>query len=298
MPRVDADEIGAAHQLTAKQVRSLYAARKSNGFPEAKGTRPGAGKRPQSEWDKAEVDAWFARRRKPASAPGRAVQRDPGELLTAAEASRRLGYKNPAQLKTYFDKGSFIDPDEEVESPESGRVRRRWRADRVDAWNENRPGQGRRAGSSARQPSATTAATGAPDDLIGAAEASRILGLGGVSSFDTTLYKGDLPLLAQPASTRLNGRRVRRWRRSVVEEQAEQRRPQPQPPVEGEGDNPLLTAEEAAPLLGYANAKSLRTMIARGALPHLDRPDDPGPPARWKKAVVLAQARAKAGHVG
>ncbi|MGX1727909.1 hypothetical protein ACWIGE_14710 [Streptomyces diastaticus] len=298
MPLVDAEEIGTAHGLTADQVRGLYAARKSNGFPPARGKRPGAGKRPQSEWEQAEVDAWFAERarRKSEGAPSRrATRNDPGELLTAAEIGRRLGYKKSDQISTYYDKGVFIEPDEE-EVLSSGRVRRRWRAERVDAWNAKRPGRGRRATSTA--PQLPKPSAGAPDDLIGAAEAARVLGLNGVGSFDSTLYKGDLPLLTTPASTTMNGRRVRRWRRGTVERQVEQRRPHAPVPENHGPEDVLLPAEEVAQLLGYANAKSLRTMIARGALPHLARPDDPGPPARWKKAAVLAQARAKAGHVG
>ncbi|MGW1729182.1 hypothetical protein ACWCQK_40900 [Streptomyces sp. NPDC002306] len=222
---VEAAEIAAEHGLTPARISSLYLDREASGFPETAGRRGRA-----RQWDKDEVDQWFAQReqvrKQSRLQEHKPPTRDPGELLTGAEASRFLGYKNPQQVNTYRrdHPGYFPDPDvvEELGTEERPYRRPKWRVQTLLDWKETRPGSGRRSVERIPPTLPVVAVDGDPDELLGASQAAVLLGFKSVNSFSSSLGQGNLPLLKTVDAVSEKGGR-RRWTRRRILEQAAQR---------------------------------------------------------------------------
>ncbi|MFI7008901.1 helix-turn-helix transcriptional regulator [Streptomyces sp. NPDC050145] len=224
-PRLaDAAEIAAEQGLTPARISGLYKDRADNGFPESVATRGRA-----RLWNHAEVTAWFAQRPKARLRGHTPPKRDPDELLTAAEASRFLGYKSPTQVTTYLHDhpGYFPSPDvtEEMGTPENPYRRHQWRVQTLLDWMATRPGRGKQPGVKRAAPALPEVpADGDPDELLGASQAAALLSFKSLNSFSSSLAQGNLPLLETvDALTDKGGRR--RWtRRRILQQAAERRR--------------------------------------------------------------------------
>ncbi|GAA1376003.1 helix-turn-helix transcriptional regulator [Streptomyces beijiangensis] len=154
-----------------------------------------------------------------------------------------------------------------------------------------------------------------PDELLSTAEVARILKYKRVTTIHAYLkdrpgyfpepdVTGTLPA-APPRPGRPN---TTWWRRSTITNWAATRpgkgNTEPKtrtvrtpPPTEAhESPNDLLTAGEAAPLLGYKNAASFTSALAQGALPHLLPPDGyksgarGGPHRAWRRGRIQTAA--------
>jgi hypothetical protein len=223
-PRLaDAAEIAAEQGLTPARISGLYNQRAENGFPEVADMRGRA-----RLWDHAKVAEWFANRPPARLREHTPPNRDPQDLLNAADASRFLGYKNPNQVTTFVrdHPGYFPDPDvvEELGTAENPYRRQMWRVQTLLDWMATRPGRGKHAGAKRTAPALPDVpADGNPDELLGATQAAALLGFKSVNSFSSSLSQGNLPLLETPdALTEKGGRR--RWTRRRILEQAAQPR--------------------------------------------------------------------------
>ncbi|MGW0628485.1 hypothetical protein [Streptomyces sp. NPDC002758] len=220
---VEAAEIAAEHGLTPARISSLYLERETSGFPEVAGHRGRA-----RQWDKSDVDKWFAQRKKsPRLQQHKPPKLDPDELLTGAQASRFLGYKNPQQVNTYVrdHPGYFPDPDvvEELGTADRPYRRPKWRVQTLLDWKDTRPGSGKRSIERAAPALPDVPVDGDPDELLGASQAAALLGFKSVNSFSSSLGQGNLPLLKTVDATSEKGGR-RRWTRQRILEQAAQRK--------------------------------------------------------------------------
>ncbi|GHG00526.1 MULTISPECIES: hypothetical protein [Streptomyces] len=222
VPRlVEAAEIAAEYGLTPARISALYLERETNGFPEIAGKRGRA-----RQWNKSDVDQWFAQRKPPRLQQHKPPALDPNELLTGAQASRFLGYKNPQQVNTYLrdHPGYFPEPDaiEELGTPQRPYRRPKWRVQTLLDWQATRPGSGRRSVKRSAPALPDVPVDGDPDELLGASQAAALLGFKSLNSFSSSLGQGNLPLLQTvDAVTEKGGRR--RWTRRRILEQAAQR---------------------------------------------------------------------------
>ncbi|MEV6995660.1 hypothetical protein AB0N87_42145 [Streptomyces sp. NPDC093228] len=218
---VETAAIAAERGLTPARISALYLERETSGFPEVVGHRGRA-----RLWDKSEVDAWFDQRKPPRLREHKPPKLDPDELLTGAQASRFLGYKNPQQVNTYVrdHPGYFPDPDvlEELGTPERPYRRPKWYVRTLLEWKDSRPGSGKRSVERAAPALPDVPVDGDPDELLGASQAAALLGFKSVNSFSSSLGQGNLPLLKTVDATSEKGAR-RRWTRRRILEQAAQR---------------------------------------------------------------------------
>ncbi|MFC0843451.1 hypothetical protein ACFH04_06845 [Streptomyces noboritoensis] len=220
---VDAAEIAAEHGITPSRVSSLYNNRAENGFPEIAGMRGRA-----RLWNQEEEAAWFANRPQARLRTHTPPTRDPRDLLTAAESSRFLGYKNPLQVTNFMHDhpGYFPEPDvvEELGTAEHPYRRQLWRVQTLLDWMATRPGRGKRTGAQRTAPTLPDVPRdGDPDELHGATQAAALLGFKSVNSFSSSLSQGNLPLLETPDAITDKGG-YRRWTLKRILEQDAQRR--------------------------------------------------------------------------
>ncbi|MGW5657225.1 hypothetical protein [Streptomyces humi] len=227
-PRLaDAAEIAAARNLAVSRIYTLAKERPLNAagiaFPEPAGKKAGGAR----VWDVSVVDEWFAGRQQPRLLEHAPPTRDPQDLLTAAEASRFLGYKNPNQVTTFVREhpGYFPEPDVVEEMPNSKKPdsgRRLWRVQTLLDWMATRPGSGKHAGAKRAAPALPEVPVdGDPDELLGATQAAALLGYKSVNTFSSSLSQGNLPLLNTADERTERGRR--RWTRRRILQQAAQR---------------------------------------------------------------------------
>ncbi|MEV6796517.1 hypothetical protein AB0M87_32055 [Streptomyces sp. NPDC051320] len=292
---VDTAAIVEEFATTPSRISEWHRDRATTGFPDVHHTE---GRK--RFWEHDLVAAFFAAKadsRNTRTLPASVLEADPGELLTAAEVTALLGYKNASSVYWYLRNlpGYFPEPDETIDGM-------RWRRGTIVAWVQSRPGKGRHAGSTRTvKPLPKVSAAGDPDELLGVPEAAALLGFSSTPSFSSSLSQGNLPELAEPESLDVAGGRPRKgWRRATILAAASRlgisttkRRPA--------GGSELLGAEEAATILGYSSAASFNGALFRGRLPELEEPDaveaQPGgrgkPQKKWtrKRLEKLAAAR-------
>ncbi|WP_369228768.1 hypothetical protein AB5J56_00095 [Streptomyces sp. R21] len=182
-------------------------------------------------WRRGTIVTWAAnrpgkgRRSSALAAPRPEVSADgdPDELLGTAEVAVLLGYSSPASFSSALYQGripELPEPDAlEKKEGSRGPARKKWRRATIVAAARKRgvlPPVGRDEN----------------EDLVGAAEAARILGYRNADSFISALGHGLLPDLEQPDGyeyRRGSGGRPRqqRWKRSRLEELAARRSPAP-----------------------------------------------------------------------
>lgn len=270
-----AAEIAAEQGLTPSRVRDLHDARAENGFPEVAGHRGRA-----HAWDKEQVSGWFARR-----------------LVSAADIAAERGL-TPARISgLYTDRANTGFP--EV-AGHRGRARL-WNHPKVVAWFAERP-----------QPRLRehTPPSRDPRDLLNAAEASRFLGY--KNAYQVTTFVHDHPGyfpdpdVVEELGTAEHSYRRLKWRVQTLLDWmatrpgkgrhvgAERGAPVlPNVPVDGDPDE-LLTAKQAASLLGYKSLNSFSSSLSQGNLPQLEIVDAfDGRRRKWTRRRLLAQAAAR-----
>ncbi|OIJ99012.1 hypothetical protein BIV25_10925 [Streptomyces sp. MUSC 14] len=178
-------------------------------------------------WRRGTIVAWAANRPgkgRRSSAPTPALPEvsadgDPDALLGTAEVASLLGYSSTASFSSALYQGripELPEPDAlEKEEGSRGRARKKWRRATVVAAARIR----------GVLPPAGQDET---EDLVGAADAARILGYSNADSFISALGHGLLPDLEQPDGYEYRrgsaGRpRQQRWKRSRLEELAARR---------------------------------------------------------------------------
>ncbi|MGQ4422672.1 hypothetical protein ACN6LL_003501 [Streptomyces violaceoruber] len=176
-------------------------------------------------WRRGTIVAWTANlpgkgRRGPvpaAALPQVPVDGDPDELLGTAEVASLLGYGSAASFSSALYQGRIPELPEpetlEKQKGSRGGARKKWRRATVVA--------------AARERGVLPTAD-QDEDLVGAAEAARILGYSNTDSFISALGHGLLPDLEQPDGFEYRrgsaGRpRQQRWKRTRVEELAARR---------------------------------------------------------------------------
>ncbi|MFE5819999.1 hypothetical protein ACFQ6S_42200 [Streptomyces sp. NPDC056479] len=220
--KADQDEL-----LTKREVTQLLGYTRTSTIDGYFRDRPGYFPEPDEDvegpmWRRGTIVAWVASRPgkgRRASAPTAdrpevSAEGDPDELLGTAEVAVLLGYGSPASFSSALYQGRIPElpkPDVlEKEEGSRGRARKKWRrATVVDI---------------ARKRGVLPPADQDDNaDLVGAAEAARILGYSSADSFISALGHGLLPDLEQPDGyeyRRGSGGRPRqqRWKRSRLEE--------------------------------------------------------------------------------
>ncbi|MFG2691625.1 helix-turn-helix transcriptional regulator [Streptomyces sp. NPDC048405] len=221
----DQDEL-----LTKREVAQLLGYTRTSTIDAYFRDRPGYFPEPDEDidgprWRRGTIVTWAANRpgkgrrgSVPAAAlPEVPVDGDPDELLGTAEVASLLGYGSTASFSSALYQGRIpeLPQPETLEKQVGSRsgARKKWRRATVIA--------------AARERGVLPTA-GQDEDLVGAAEAARILGYGNADSFISALGHGLLPDLAQPDGFEYRrgsaGRpRQQRWRRSRVEELAARR---------------------------------------------------------------------------
>ncbi|MGB9998428.1 helix-turn-helix transcriptional regulator [Streptomyces pseudogriseolus] len=221
----DQDEL-----LTKREVAQLLGYTRTSTIDAYFRDRPGYFPEPDEDidgprWRRGTVVAWAANRPgkgRRGSAPAAALPKvpidgDPDELLGTAEVASLLGYGSTASFSSALYQGRIPELPQpetlEKQAGSRGGARKKWRRATVIA--------------AARERGVLPAA-GQDEDLVGAAEAARILGYGNADSFISALGHGLLPDLEQPDGFEYRrgsaGRpRQQRWRRSRVEELAARR---------------------------------------------------------------------------
>jgi predicted DNA-binding transcriptional regulator AlpA len=225
----DQDEL-----LTKREVAQLLGYTRTSTIDAYFRDRPGYFPEPDEDidgpkWRRGTIVAWAANRpgkgrrgSVPAAAlPEVPVDGDPDELLGTAEVASLLGYGSAASFSSALYQGRIpeLPQPETLEKQEGSRggARKKWRRATVVA--------------AARERGVLPAA-GQDEDLVGAAEAARILGYSNADSFISALGHGLLPDLEQPDGFEYRrgsaGRpRQQRWRRSRLEELATRRSSKP-----------------------------------------------------------------------
>ncbi|CAM5596263.1 hypothetical protein [Streptomyces sp. NPDC020571] len=221
----DQDEL-----LTKREVAQLLGYTRTSTIDAYFRDRPGYFPEPDEDidgprWRRGTIVAWTANRPgkgRRGSAPAAAlpqvpVDGDPDELLGTAEVASLLGYGSAASFSSALYQGRIPELPEpetlEKQQGSRGGARKKWRRATVVA--------------AARERGVLPTAD-QDEDLVGAAEAARILGYGNTDSFISALGHGLLPDLEQPDGFEYRrgsaGRpRQQRWRRSRVEELAARR---------------------------------------------------------------------------
>jgi predicted DNA-binding transcriptional regulator AlpA len=221
----DQDEL-----LTKREVAQLLGYTRTSTIDAYMRDRPGYFPEPDEDidgprWRRGTIVAWAGNRPgkgRRAAAPAAALPEvsaagDPDELLGTPEVASLLGYGSAASFSSALSQGRIPElPEPDVLEKEAGRrgpARKKWRRSTVVA-------AGRRRG--------VLPADGADEDLVGAAEAARILGYSNADSFISALGHGLLPDIEEPDGYEYRrgsaGRpRQQRWRRARIEELAARR---------------------------------------------------------------------------
>ncbi|MGI5397064.1 helix-turn-helix transcriptional regulator [Streptomyces sp. CA-251251] len=221
----DQDEL-----LTKREVAQLLGYTRTSTIDAYFRDRPGYFPEPDEDidgprWRRGTIVTWAANRpgkgrRGPAAAaalPEVPVDGDPDELLGTAEVASLLGYGSAASFSSALYQGRVpeLPEPEALQKQEGSRggARKKWRRATVVA--------------AARERGVLPAA-GQDEDLVGAAEAARILGYSNADSFISALGHGLLPDLEEPDGFEYRrgsaGRpRQQRWRRTRLEELAARR---------------------------------------------------------------------------
>ncbi|NEC35519.1 helix-turn-helix transcriptional regulator [Streptomyces rubrogriseus] len=221
----DQDEL-----LTKREVAQLLGYTRTSTIDAYFRDRPGYFPEPDEDidgprWRRGTIVAWTANRpgkgrRGPvpaAALPQVPVDGDPDELLGTAEVASLLGYGSAASFSSALYQGRIPELPEpetlEKQKGSRGGARKKWRRATVVA--------------AARERGVLPTAD-QDEDLVGAAEAARILGYSNTDSFISALGHGLLPDLEQPDGFEYRrgsaGRpRQQRWKRTRVEELAARR---------------------------------------------------------------------------
>ncbi|WP_338704354.1 hypothetical protein V2W30_41280 (plasmid) [Streptomyces sp. Q6] len=226
----DQDEL-----LTKREVTQLLGYKSTTVIDGYRRDRPGYFPEPDEDidkplWRRGTVVDWVKARpgkgrrtdtpaRPAAPLPEVDVDGDPDELLGTAHAAALLGYSSRASFSSALHQGlvpQLPEPDAPF-TPGRG-AKKLWRRSTLIAAARERG----------------TLPPSPDQDLVGAAEAARILGYASSTSFTSALYHGHLPELAEPDAheTRQGSDgppQQRRWHRSRLEELARQRAKAPEP---------------------------------------------------------------------
>ncbi|MFC8520473.1 hypothetical protein [Streptomyces sp. NPDC057257] len=223
----DQDEL-----LTKREVTQLLGYTRTATIDAYFRDRPGYFPEPDEDvdgpmWRRGTIVAWVASRPgkgRRSSAPAAALPEvpadgDPDELLGTAQVAALLGYGSPATFSSALYQGripELPEPDA-LQKEEGGRGprRKKWRRATVVA-------------AARKRGVLPPADQDENEDLVGAAEAARILGYSSLDSFISALGHGLLPDLEQPDGyeyRRGSGGRPlqQRWKRSRLEDLASRR---------------------------------------------------------------------------
>ncbi|WP_406347003.1 hypothetical protein [Streptomyces sp. NBC_00648] len=225
--KADQDEL-----LTKREVATLLGYTRASTIDAYFRDRPGYFPQPDEDidtpmWRRGTIVAWATSRPgkgRRGPAPGAAlpevpIEGDPDELLGTTQVASLLGYGSAASFSSALSQGRIPQlPEPDTLQREEGRrggARKKWRRSTVLAAARER-GVLPQAGQDENE------------DLVGAAEAARILGYSNADSLLSALAHGLLPDLEQPDGFEYRrgsaGRpRQRRWRRTRLEELAERR---------------------------------------------------------------------------
>ncbi|MFE0678668.1 helix-turn-helix transcriptional regulator [Streptomyces sp. NPDC058867] len=223
----DPDEL-----LTKREVAELLGYTRTSTIDGYLRDRPGYFPEPDNDtdapmWRRGTIVAWAGSRpgkgrrsSGPAGAlPAVSVDGDPDELLGTAEVASLFGYSSTASFSSALYQGRIpeLPAPETLQKQEDGRgaARKKWRRATVVAAARER-GVLPPAGQDKN------------DDLVGAADAARILGYSNTDSFISALGHGLLPDLEQPDGYEYRrgsaGRpRQQRWKRTRIEQLASRR---------------------------------------------------------------------------
>ncbi|MEY9873305.1 hypothetical protein ABH931_002787 [Streptacidiphilus sp. MAP12-33] len=201
------DDIMATYKVSPERLRQVMANHAVTGFPVLVQDGSGGGL-----WDREAVEVWM------------------GELVQAPQVAGLLDLKRAITVHTYAKKpGYFIDPDQ-VELTPGGLERKRWRRDRVLAWDAARTGRGNPVPIGPRplppEPEAE-AGVDTSQETVTTAEAALLLGYANVSSFTSAYSQGLVRGLGEPTGPEAQsgrGGRSRRWDTQLVLQEAERRR--------------------------------------------------------------------------
>lgn len=201
------DDIVAAYRISPERLRRVTARHALTGFPV-----PLPDDSDSERWDREAVELWMS------------------ELVQAPQVAVLLDLKRAITVHTYAKKpGYFVGPDQ-VELTPGGLERKRWRRDRVLAWDATRMGRGN---PNPRGPRPLPPASSAEADVdtsqetVSTADAARLLGFANVSSFTSAYSQGFVSGIGEPAApeaTSGRGSRSRRWNTQLVLQEAERRR--------------------------------------------------------------------------
>ncbi|WP_160311187.1 hypothetical protein [Streptacidiphilus anmyonensis] len=163
-------------------------------------------------WGREAVEVWMA---EPVQAPQVAVLLDLKRAITVHTYAKKPGY--------------FIDPDQTELTP-GGLERKRWRRDRILAWDATRTGSGN-PGTGGPRPlppdPETEAGVDTSQETVSTADAARLLGFANVSSFTSAYSQGFVTGIGEPTAPEARsgrGSRSRRWDTQLVLQEAERRR--------------------------------------------------------------------------
>ncbi|MCX5251933.1 hypothetical protein OG895_43585 [Streptomyces sp. NBC_00201] len=222
----DQDEL-----LTKREVAQLLGYTRTSTIDGYFRDRPGYFPEPDEDadgpmWRRGTIVTWVSNRpgkgrrsSAPAARPDVSADGDPDELLGTPEVAGLLGYSSTASFSSALYQGripELPEPDAlEKEEGSRGRARKKWRRATVVAVARKRG-------------VLPPADQDENEDLVGAAEAARILGYNNADSFISALGHGLLPDLEEPDGyeyRRGSGGRPRqqRWKRSRLEDLAARR---------------------------------------------------------------------------
>ncbi|WP_155945641.1 hypothetical protein [Micromonospora sp. CNB394] len=192
--------------ISVSHLDRLYSERATNGFPDrVNGT----------EWRADDIAAFQLPRDKARRAASDAVDRtgDPDELVPTATVARILGYRSVDSLQGRNRIWPLLleRVDDESLTP-TGRKRRRWKRRTVWEIADSRTGKGAsHTGRPRATPQGHPDRSGDPDELVGAAEAARVLGYNHPTALpDEVLRRADEDT-AGP-----KGRHRRKWKRATL----------------------------------------------------------------------------------
>ncbi|WP_156313059.1 hypothetical protein [Micromonospora sp. HK10] len=201
-------EAAAMLGISVSHLDRLYRERDSNGFPE----RAADGR----TWHRQDIADYELPREQATRSARDSVDRsgDPDELVDTATAARILGYRDRSALAGNNPVWLRLQQqvDDESLTP-SGRKRRRWKRRTVWAIAENRIGKGgaTRTGRPAGTPHGHPDRSGNPDELVGKAEAARVLGYSTANALPNRVLERADEQTAGP-----KGRYRRKWRRETL----------------------------------------------------------------------------------